>query len=494
MYFRFDMENPKLIQLVKALSEQEIKEVLRYLSTPFHNTDANVVALFKAVCKYYPQMEDARLTKAALFQQVFKSKAYDDKKLRKLMSKLTGNLQNFMIMKETQETGQYRQLLIQAFARRGAQQLFEQETKAGILQCETNRIQGIAQYRELAWYYHQWHFNSGTGQAPVEDSKVVPALENIERFSALAILEYYLEILIRRKTRDEPAQPFFAEPVRRFASLQPVEKHPVIALFFQLQELYTGDGDAPRFKETYHLYLDMEPGLSRFERQLAWKILCQYLIRQSNDGSVADSRILFDLYKSGLEKGMMPEQELINKKTFTNIAISGIMVSEFEWTLTFVERYNKWLDIKEQEPTKDLVMAFWNYYRAAVVETESEALYKEASRLLQRIPYSDEIFYLRIYSLKLRLNYDYDLRRKNNPLELARTLKNFKRYLDGKTELSNEPAERYRQFAAFLEKLAKLTSPEKEKLQAIANALAEAPNVAFRQWLLHSSQTLMQKG
>ena len=114
--------------------------------------------------------------------------------------------------------------------------------------------------------------------------------------------------------------------------------------------------------------------------------------------------------------------------------------------------------------------------------------------MLQRIPYSDEIFYLRIYSLKLRLNYDYDLRRKNNPLELARTLKNFKRYLDGKTELSNEPAERYRQFAVFLEKLAKLTSPEKEKLQAIANALAEAPNVAFRQWLLHSSQTLMQKG
>ena len=66
--------------------------------------------------------------------------------------------------------------------------------------------------------------------------------------------------------------------------------------------------------------------------------------------------------------------------------------------------------------------------------------------------------------------------------------------VDGKTELSNEPAERYRQFAVFLEKLAKLTSPEKEKLQAIANALAEAPNVAFRQWLLHSSQTLMQKG
>lgn len=486
------MENSKLIQLIKALSEQEIKEVQRYLATPFHNTDANVAMLFHALCKYHPRMEDSRLTKAVLFQQVFKSRTYDDKKLRKLMSKLTGNLQDFIVLKEAQEQSEYQQLLIQALARRGARQLFEQDTKARIQDCENKPVQGIAQYRELAWYYHQWHF-SDTGQFPAEDSKIVPALENMERFFTLAILEYDLEILIRRKTREEPAQPYFAEYVRHFASVQLKEKNPIVALFFRLRELYTGSGNNPLFIETYQLYLDMELGMSRFERQLAWKILCQYLIRQSNEGSMADRRILFDLYKSGLEKGMMPEQELMNKKTFTNIAISGIMVSEFEWALAFIERYCKWLDIREQEATKDLVMAFWNYYRAAVTATESEVLYQETSRLLQRIPYSDETFYLRIYSLKLRLNYDYDLRRKNNPLELNRTLKNFKRYLDGKTELSNEPVERYRQFSFFLEKLAKLTASEKEKLQEIVNALSKAPNVAFRQWLQYNALSLMQK-
>ncbi|NUO01951.1 MAG: hypothetical protein HUU01_15205 [Saprospiraceae bacterium] len=486
------MENSKLIQLIKALSEPEIKEVRLYLESPFHNTDPHVAAFFKALCRYYPDLQGNRMTKAGLFKMVFKNTPYDDKKLRKLMSKLTKSIQAFMVMKEGQEAPAHRLLLVQALARRGAQQLFEQEAKTGIHEIESNGAKGIAQYRELAWYYHLWHFSSASGQVAAADSQIVPALENTEHYFVLAALEYHLEVLIRSKTREVPAPYSFFNPVCQYAAAQSEEKHPVIALFFQLQELYAGSRNDSLFQKTYQLYLDIEAGMSRFERQLAWKILCQYLIRHSNDGHMADSRFLFDLYKSGLEKGMLAEQELIRKKSFTNIALAGIMVYEFDWALDFVDRYHNLLDTREQEATKDLVMAYWNYYRATVSATESESLFKEASRLLQRIPYSDEIFYLRIYSLRLRLNYDYDLRKKQNPEELKRTLKNFKRYLDGKTELSNEPLERYRQFSVFLEKLAKLSAREKDELQKMINSLVHTPGVAFRHWLLTSAHSLLQ--
>ncbi|MGB1242080.1 MAG: hypothetical protein ACPG49_06145, partial [Chitinophagales bacterium] len=114
------MQKTKLVEIIQALDDKEIKRFDDYVNSPFFNKSDKVISLLKFVRKYYPNFENNRFTKENAYKAVFGSRQkYSVQKLRNLMSQLAKLLEAFLVQidRETADINYNEQLLI-AFDKR----------------------------------------------------------------------------------------------------------------------------------------------------------------------------------------------------------------------------------------------------------------------------------------------------------------------------------------------------------------------------------------
>ena len=101
------MTTLKVKELIDVLSVNEIRSFRLYLKSPLYNNSEAVAALFEMLLK------TETISKTALFEKLFGSVAYNDKKLRYLFSDLTRHLEKFISLlefeKDVEEESLYRQ-------------------------------------------------------------------------------------------------------------------------------------------------------------------------------------------------------------------------------------------------------------------------------------------------------------------------------------------------------------------------------------------------
>lgn len=92
------MIQSKAIDIVKSFNKKEISGFIKYLESPFLNSNKNLIMLFDGIKKYYPSFNSSKLTKESVFKNVYPGKPYDDLKLRKLFSDLYKESERFLVL------------------------------------------------------------------------------------------------------------------------------------------------------------------------------------------------------------------------------------------------------------------------------------------------------------------------------------------------------------------------------------------------------------
>jgi len=92
------MIQSKSIDIIKSFNKKEISGFIKYLDSPFLNSNKNLIKLFNGIKKYYPAFNSSKLTKESVFRHVYPGKSYDDLKLRKLFSDLNKEAERFMVL------------------------------------------------------------------------------------------------------------------------------------------------------------------------------------------------------------------------------------------------------------------------------------------------------------------------------------------------------------------------------------------------------------
>lgn len=119
------MIQSKAIDIVKSFSKKEISGFVKYLDSPFLNSNKNLVKLFSGLKKYYPDFESSKLTKETLYRSVYPGKPYDDRKLRKLFSDLYKETERFIVLSAADKNEiVFSKLLLDEFDSRKIDNLF----------------------------------------------------------------------------------------------------------------------------------------------------------------------------------------------------------------------------------------------------------------------------------------------------------------------------------------------------------------------------------
>jgi hypothetical protein len=106
------MRNSKLIKLLKAFPETDMKKFMKYLGSSLMKESGIYVKLLKILIKYYPGFESEELTREKIYSKLYPSKAYKETVIFTITSGLYKSALEFLAYNELQQNKKLKGLLI----------------------------------------------------------------------------------------------------------------------------------------------------------------------------------------------------------------------------------------------------------------------------------------------------------------------------------------------------------------------------------------------
>ncbi len=83
------MIKSKLIDILETFSEEEFKELEKFVNSPYFNTNKKLTAAYGYIKNFINNFSEPKFTKEGLYEEVFPGSKYRDLEVRKLLSGLT---------------------------------------------------------------------------------------------------------------------------------------------------------------------------------------------------------------------------------------------------------------------------------------------------------------------------------------------------------------------------------------------------------------------
>ena len=91
------MENLRLIKILSTLSQEEWKEFIKFVNSPYFNKGRNYSSLMKELKKFHPGFDSPKLTKEYLYKKIYKGKIYKETVMNTIISGLYSLAIDFLV-------------------------------------------------------------------------------------------------------------------------------------------------------------------------------------------------------------------------------------------------------------------------------------------------------------------------------------------------------------------------------------------------------------
>ena len=457
------MENTHLLYLIRSLSLQEVREMRKFLASPFFNTRTDLPLLFEYLIKSTdPQKE-------AAYQRLFPGTNLDAQKLRLSMSYLHKLLEQYLSIKEFEKDAFSTRLhLITAYRRRGLQAPFERTCRKLTKQLEEQPLRH-AHFHYVQYRLHWAQTQVSTSDNPTESTPLRATSEALDIYYLSSRLRLICLTAAQQGVYQAEWQTGMEAEILALADREEWRHHPAIAIYLHCYRMLKHSDSESHFQSLKPLLIEASEQFSIEEIRGLYLLAINYCIRQLNDGDKHYFTEVFDLYKSGLTNGSLLENGILSRFTYHNIVAAGLHTGELDWVDHFIHQYKNSLERKYRESSFSFNLARLEYSRKrfdAVLE------------LLQKANYRDPLLNLAAKTLLLKTFFEldeYDL--------LQSSLDAMRNYIRRKRVIGYHRTN-YRNIVRYTEKLLKLNPNDRKALYDLKTKIEAEPVLTERDWLL----------
>ncbi|MEY3051927.1 MAG: hypothetical protein RLY31_1712 [Bacteroidota bacterium] len=489
------MQGYKLFRMIQVLQAEELSDADRFLHADYHNTHEPSRRLFRYLIRFWPDMDAPQLSREQLFRKAYGKEPYRDLKLRKLMSRLTRLLEQYLVQRRmASDSKEYKQQLAAALASRQDYGLFLSEVQDQLSELEDQPERGEAYLSRVFQLYRQIYYHPNYKQYQSEQPYFQHFVQAFEAHFTLQTLTFGIESKILSRLAGHQNVQSLLNAVLSLPNAHPLLAQPVIAFFLKMYLLLSSTDQAPDIASLRELLDQHTARMSMLEKKMAFKVMINYMTPFSNSGNLDHSVFLFELYRGGIDLGLLDEnQSFVAANFFLNVTTIALTAKAFDWTEKFLERYGPLLPPGEQEVTLLYGRAYWHYAYGVVTRNEKEL--SHARYLLQTIPVrSDELLNTRVRTLEIRVMYDQLAAGDLILDEIMSAIANFRRHLVGRSAMTDANIRRYLRFIGHLRKLARLSKALHVQVDDLLKLQAEIQqdNLSFfRTWLAEKVRSLI---
>jgi hypothetical protein len=464
------LHKSKLIQLQATLTNNELKWFGYYIQSPFFNKNENVIRLFHKLSKYHPEYDESLITPESLFKAVFEEEAYDEQKLRYVMTDLTKLLEDYLAYIEYEKSDIYRKnLLLKALNSR------HQEKHFGTTLEETNSQYKKQSFRDVNYYFNRHlleenhYVHSLSRSSRSISSSLQEAVDNLDLYYLSNRLRYSCAILNREDLLQEKYNNLFLDPILNFLAEYDMESVPSVAIYHSISMLYREPENPAHYQRVISIMKEHSRKFPIDEVKDMYVHALNYCFRRINGGHLEYLAIVLELYKTLIEEEIIFEEGYITPDNVKNIVTIALRTGQIEWTETFLESYKNRIVPAERESTFAYNMAQVCYYKKD---------FSRALRLLHSVEMDDIFYQLGAKSLLLRTYYEL-----NEPEPFFSLADAFTNYLKRNKLISNSQRTVNLNFVKFARKLMQIRFGSRLTPEGVRNELVNVKSVGNLQWL-----------
>lgn len=481
------MARNKLTRLLSVLHGPEHQELSKFLAASLQAPNHECCLLYKLLLKQ-PQDGDFKTLKPLLFKKIYKGADYDDTKMRKLMTRLTRLIERFLVLKELDRSPDLAtHLLARSLETRNDFGLFCDYVHERIETLDLQPYRGTKYFKEMSELYHLVFLHQESAKLGKTNEYFQQYVSNFDLYYIVATLQNGTDTLIRKRLNQDVPTLWLIEGVEQAGSNQEVNRQPAVKLFHELYRLHAALGesvDLEALKDTVNQGL---PILEEYGQRMALKTAIGYGIRWSNVGSAPHRRFVFEMYKTGIEMGLLVHGENgIASSLFLNILTAALAEGETDWARRFLMANGRLIQEDERENTCHYGEALCSYYEGVAAKDvdKLERAMTETMRVPLRLGLNMD---LRVRLLQVRILFELFELGKEELEDLLTHVRNFIRYLKASQQFSGEFLQTYLDSLALVKKLAKLIgnpNSSKEDYQALQQSLVSGNPILLKNWLL----------
>ncbi len=465
------MHNTELWAYLRALSSKELKQLRLWLQSPAFNKREELLRLFDFLKKNLTRKKQRNLSRVTAWEATFPRTAFNEKKLHYTVHYLLQLTQKFMVSLEMEQDPIREQLLLcKALKKRQMNHYFESEMRT------LDRLHKKHPYQDAAFQYTRYQYYAEQYEQIIRHSRSAELplqvlVKELSSFFMATLLRYACSAVTRTTVANQHFQLQLLPEVLIYLDKNPPDPKisPAVAVYYLGYRLLKGSGKEADFQE---LKIFLKEHWQRFpiaEMRDIWLMAINYGIQQLNSGKKNYVRETFELFKEGLEKGILPGEGHMTEFTYKNIARLGLGLHEISWTENFLHDAKKFLEPRHRENHFHYNLAFYHYHQKN---------YDKAMQLLNDVEVDDVFLQLDAKTMLLRIYFE-----KNYYDALESLLESFQTFVKRQNHLGYQ-RDNYLNLIRLTKKLLQVPSGEKAARKKLAQEIKETKSVAERGWLL----------
>ncbi len=485
-----NMQNRKAIQLLKLLTKNELKQLERYVQSPYFNSNKKIISLLQWLKKFHPTYDNAtQLTDERGFAAVFGRKKFQNQAWKNLLSIFLALVENFLAQESyNQDQTQKDLLLLYYLIERRAVHFFNRRVQHTEKQLQQSPLRGVEHYHYDFRIAELKHTSAIIAQGRLKESTVSDIFKKLDIYTIFCKLRYCASALNRQfiaRQIDTEMLPLIEKTLTELATYD-FKDVPILTLWHQIVLLLhyaENDYHFHTLKQHFNEY-EQDNSIATGEWRQFYTVALNYCSQKSRQGQSSYLKEFFELYQKMLNKQiLMVNGQMTPYRHFTNIVRAALRVGEVNWTVRFVEDYQHSLN----EQIKENVL---NYCQAAIYFYQKK--HTEAWQLLHAFEFSD--VYDNIDQRNLFAKNLYEL---GEGELLEAHLAAFKTFLHTKEQIVPSFKEAHQQFARILSKIYKLLydpNTTHEIITKLKKDIQQTPSLEDREWLLEKCEELERGG
>lgn len=487
------MQNSRLTEILKAFDKSELRSFEKFLDSPFVKSRRNIKPLLMHISKFHPQFESKDLIKEKVFEIIYPSEIYSEKKIINLMADLTKEAESFLKFKSLDEDDITSMILIsKGFSKK---KLFRHSYRIanGV---EKKLTPGFSPGKDYFSKLRQALFLKSSYYTTINDfGNMIDCKRNYFEASAAQ----FIIDLIQIYSSKDPALTTYGRKIEN-DFIKAVTESFNLDLFFKRMEksAYTHKSlinihyflfktiEKPEDKKYYFLLRDLfyrnMKSFDREERYFLFNHLATYCSDEVSKKNTEFYQEALDVYKHMLkcDAYSYSESEYMQVVTYRNIIYYCNTVKDDKWFEIFIGKYSDVIAPKHREDMKNFALANLHFLRKE---------YEKSLMSVSLITYEFFLFKPDLKNLMLKIYYELEYYEQAYSL-----IDTYKHYLSGTTEISDAYKIFYKNFVnRYLDLIKIKTGTGKENPAFLSSKIEKENKIVNKIWLLEKVGELIKQ-
>lgn len=469
------MQNSHLISILATLSKKEIRDLKKWLSSPVHNQRDDVFVLFDYLTSGNHLTEEKYLQKERIFSKLFPDQTFDDARLRQTIHFLLKSVEEFLIYQELREDQVRSKLALASVYRKRKLEKAFQKTMNTAEQAQERFPHRNEHFFHNEYLLHQEKFQFQSEKQRMIETNLQDVSDSLDTMFLVDKLRQACLILAHQKVFKTEFEIGLLNEVLRHVEEQQFLEIPAIAIYYYTYKTAVDKDNLSHFeqlKAQLHAHIHLFPTV---EQRDIYLLAINYCIGRLNVGDRLFIREAFELYREGMERKVLIENNTINRFTFRNIVNIGTSLKEFDWVENFIQNYQQYLSPKYRQ----------NFVHFSFAKLHFEKReYGQAMRLLSQFDYDDVLINMSAKSMLIKIYYEED---ELDTLESL--LESMRNYIHRKKVIGYHKSI-YNNLIRYTRRLVRVNPYDKSQKEKLRKEIEKANPLPERQWLLEQLEGL----